>query len=101
MDDIVIITSYSGYIKYINRAGETSLGYPFAQLNGKHISELKSPESQFELSKEHFFDSRRTWTGNLDLKNKHGRVIRTSLKSTPMMREKDIVSRAFVLRVQF
>jgi PAS domain S-box-containing protein len=102
MDDIVIITNYSGSINYINRACEKVLGYPFAQLNGKHISELKSPESQFELRKEAFIDdSKGTWTGNLNLKNKHGLVIRTSLKSTPIMREKNIISRAFVLRVQF
>jgi len=101
MEDIVIITGYTGLITYVNRVGEKTLGYSTAQLTGKHISELKSPDSQFELRKEVFIDSKSTWTGNLNLRNKHGVIIRTSLKSTPIMKERDIFSRAFVLRVLF
>jgi PAS domain S-box-containing protein len=102
MDDIVIITDHSGCINYVNRACERILGYPFTQIKGKHISEFKAPESQFELRKEVFIDDpKRIWTGNLSLINKHGLIIRTSLKSTPIMKQNYMISRAFVLRVQF
>jgi PAS domain S-box-containing protein len=101
MDDIVIITDHSGSINYVNRACERILGYSFTQIKGRHISEFKDPESQFELRKEVFIDDpKRIWTGNLSLINKYGLKIRTSLKSTPIMKNNYLISRAFVLRVQ-
>jgi PAS domain S-box-containing protein len=101
MDDIVIITDHDGSINYVNHACERILGYPFAQIKGRHIIEFKAPESHFELRKEVFItDPKRVWTGNLILINKHGLKIRTSLKSTPVMRENYMIGRAFVLRVQ-
>ena len=102
MDDIVFITDHSGFINYVNRACEKIMGYPFAEIKGRHISEFKAPESKFEIKKEVFIDDPKgIWTGYLNLVNKHGLIIRTSLKSTPIIKENHIISRAFVLRVQF
>lgn len=102
MDDIVIITDRSGFINYVNQACEKTLGYPFAEIKGRHISEFKDPESKFEIKKEIFIDDPKgIWTGNLGLMNKYGLIIRTSMKSTPIIKENRMISRACVLRVQF
>ncbi len=102
MDDIIIITDHSGSINYVNHACERILGYPYKQMMGRHISEFKAPESPFELRKEVFItDPKRIWTGNLNLINKHGLVVRTSLKSTPIIKDNCMISRIFVLRMQF
>jgi PAS domain S-box-containing protein len=102
MDDLVIMTDNSGFIDYINRTCEKTLGYPLETIKGRHISEFKDPESRFELRKEVFIDDpKSTWTGNLNLVNRHGMTVRTSLKSTPIMKENHSLCRIFVLRVQF
>jgi PAS domain S-box-containing protein len=102
MDDLVIMTDNTGFIDYINRACEKTLGYPPEKIKRRHISEFKDPESGFELGKEVFIDDPKSvWTGNLNLVNKHGMTVRTSLKSTPIMKENYSICRVFVLWVQF
>ncbi|WAC06100.1 MAG: response regulator [Methanoregula sp.] len=101
MDDSVIITDHTGTISYLNRAGEKMLGSSLANAQGQHISQFKAPESKFMLEKETFImDSKGVWTGNLIIKNKHGLKIRTSLKSSPVIKDNRIISRVFVLREQ-
>jgi PAS domain S-box-containing protein len=99
MDDGVIITDHTGIISYLNCAGEKMLGYALADVKGQHISQFRAPESKFVLEKEAFImDSKGVWAGNLIVKNKHGLKIRTSLKSSPIIKDNRIISRIFVLR---
>lgn len=99
MDDSVIITDHTGIIIYLNRSGEKMLGYALTEAKGKHISQYRAPESKFVLEKEAFImDSKGVWAGNLIIKNKHGLKIRTSLKSSPIIKDNRIISRIFVLR---
>lgn len=99
MDDSVIITDHVGGITYLNRAGEKMLGYALADVRGQHISQFKIPESKFVLEKEAFImDAKGIWAGNLIIKNKHGLKIRTSLKSSPIIKDNRVISRVFVLR---
>lgn len=101
MDDLIIITDHTGLINYMNRASERLLGYPLTEVQGQHIGEFKDPESRFAIGKEAFFtDPKRIWTGNLVLKNRHGVKIAVSLKSTPIIKDNQMVGRAFVLRQQ-
>lgn len=99
MDDSVIITDHVGGITYLNRTGERMLGYALADVRGQHISQFKIPESKFVLEKEAFImDAKGIWAGNLIIKNKHGLKIRTSLKSSPIIKDNRVISRVFVLR---
>ncbi len=101
MDDSVIITDHAGSINYLNRAAEKMLGYALADAQGQHISQFKAPESKFAIEKETFImDSKGVWAGNLVIKNRHGLKIRTSLKSSPIIKDNKIISRVFVLREQ-
>ena len=101
MDDSVIITNHAGGIHYLNRAAEKMLGYAIADAKGQHISQFKAPESKFAIEKEAFImDSKGVWAGNLIIKNRHGLKIRTSLKSSPIIKDNKIISRVFVLREQ-
>jgi hypothetical protein len=59
------------------------------------------PESKFAIEKKAFIlDSKGVWAGNLIIKNRHGLKIRTSLKSSPIIKDNKIISRVFVLREQ-
>ena len=99
MDDSVILTDHVGNINYINDAAEKMLGYPLAEITGRHISEFKAPESGFAIGKEVFLkDFHRVWFGKLVLRNRDGVKIPTFLKSTPIMKGRLIISRTFVLR---
>lgn len=101
MDDLVIMTDNAGTIEYVNRACAKDLGYPPEEMKGRHISEFRDPGSPFELRKEDFIDDPKgTWTGNLDLVNRYGMIVRTSLKSTPILDDLRSLCRVFVLRVQ-
>lgn len=101
MDDSVIITDHAGSINYLNRAAEKMLGYAISDAKGRHISQFKAPESKFAIEKEAFImDSKGVWAGNLVIKNRHGLKIRTSLKSSPILKDNTIISRVFVLREQ-
>jgi PAS domain S-box-containing protein len=101
MDDIVIITDHVGFISYLNHAAEKMLGYSLEEVIGKHINEFKSPESKFALGKEDFLtDTKSVWTGNLMLRNKNGLKIHMSLKSSPIMKDNQLINRTFVLREQ-
>jgi len=102
MDDIVIITDHSGFITYVNQVCEKVLGYSSEKIKGRHISDCKSIDSHFALRKEDFIeDPKSIWTGKLYLRTKHGLNIQTSLKSSPIMKDGHIISRAFVLRIQY
>lgn len=99
MDDGVILTDHLGNIDYLNLAAEKMLGYAFAEIKGKHISEFKVPGSGFAIEKGAFLsDPYRVWIGKLVLLNKYGVKIPTSLKSTPVMKRKVMISRTFVFR---
>ena len=101
MDDCVIITDYTGSITYLNRAAEKMLGFVLAEAKGQHVSQFKAPESKFAIEKEMFImDSKGVWAGNLVIKNRHGLKIRTSLKSSPIIKDNKTFSRVFVLREQ-
>jgi PAS domain S-box-containing protein len=101
MDDSVIITDHVGSITYLNRAAEKMLGCALPDAQGQHISQFKAPESKFAIEKEMFImDSKGVWAGNLVIKNRHGLKIRTSLKSSPIIKDNKTISRVFVLREQ-
>jgi PAS domain S-box-containing protein len=102
MDDCVVITNSSGQIDYANAAFEKRFGYTQTEFRGKHFSELQSPENQFVMSKEKFInDTKMVWTGNFSAKSKFGVKFPTTLKSTPIKKDKSTISRVFVLREQF
>jgi PAS domain S-box-containing protein len=101
MDDSVIITDHAGSITYLNRAAEKMLGSAPADAKGQHLSRFKAPESKFAIEKETFImDSKGIWAGNMVIKNRHGLKIRTSLKSSPVLMDSNIIGRVFVLREQ-
>jgi PAS domain S-box-containing protein len=102
MDDCVVITNSSGQVDYANAAFEKRFGYTLAEFRGKHFSELQSPENQFVMSKEKFInDTKMVWTGNFSAQSKFGVRFPTTLKSTPIKKDKTTTSRVFVLREQF
>jgi PAS domain S-box-containing protein len=99
MDDIVFTTDAMGNIEYVNSAFEKKLGYPPAEVQTKHISDLQYPGDLFAIDKNAFMAKSKTiWNGNLALKNKYGLKIRTSLRSNPVIQENRLICRIFVLR---
>jgi PAS domain S-box-containing protein len=99
MDDSVLFTNLVGKIQYINRSCSKRLGYALEEIQGKDIGEFQYPGDAFVLGPTGFLDDKKgIWTGMLSLKNRYGLRIRTSLKSTPVIREDNIVGRIFVLR---
>ena len=42
-------------------------------------------------------DTKGVWTGVLTMKNNYGMKVRTSLKSTPVVKDNSVVNRIFVL----
>jgi PAS domain S-box-containing protein len=102
MDDCVVITNSSGQIDYANTAFEKKFGYTRAEIRGEHFSKLQAPENQFVISKEKFInDTKLVWTGNFFARSKFGVKFPTTLKSTPIKKDKSTTSRVFVLREQF
>lgn len=99
MDDIVVITDGVGAIKYVNPAFEKKFAYKEEDVIGKHLSEFKSPESTYAIGKEAFLADRKSvWNGFIVAKNRFGLKLPLSLKSSPILRENQTVSRVFVLR---
>jgi len=95
----VVLTDAAGFLRYVNHAFEKKFGYRSADVLGKHFSEFKSPESTYAVEKEAFLGDRKSvWTGNLVARNKFGLKMPLSLKSSPIIRDNQTVSRVFVLR---
>jgi PAS domain S-box-containing protein len=102
MDDSVVITNSSGQIDYANTSFEKKFGYTRAEIRGKHFSELQASENQFVIGKEKFLnDTKMVWNGNFFAQNKFGVKFPTTLKSTPIKKDKSTTSRVFVLREQY
>jgi PAS domain S-box-containing protein len=102
MDDSVVITNSSGQIDYANTAFEKKFGYTRAEIRGEHFSRLQASDNQFVISKEKFIaDTKLVWTGNFIAQNKFGVRFPTTLKSTPIKKDKSTTSRVFVLREQY
>ena len=99
MDDCVIITNLSGDIKYANPAFEKKYGYSQAELNGKHISMIKHPESTLSLDKDSLMqDIKHEWKGNMSSVNKHGLKLNMSIKCSPVIKDNRQINLVFVLR---
>jgi PAS domain S-box-containing protein len=99
MDDCVIITNMSGDIKYVNPAFEERYGYTAVELNGKHISMIKHPDSNLPLDKESLMqDMKHEWKGNLVSVNRHGLKLNMSIKCSPVVKDNRQINLVFVLR---
>ena len=99
MDDCVLITNLSGYIRYANPAFERKYAYSSDEITKLHISVIIHPESPQALDKDSFInDSKHEWTGNLATVNKHGRRINMSVKCSPVSKDNRHVNLVFVLR---
>ncbi|MEN6609536.1 MAG: PAS domain S-box protein [Methanoregulaceae archaeon] len=99
MDDMVVITDGIGSIKYVNPAFEKKFGFKEEEVIGKHLSEFKSPESTYAIEKEAFLADRKSvWNGVIIAKNKFGLKLPLALKSSPILKDNQTVSRVFVLR---
>lgn len=99
MDDCVLITNLSGYIRYVNPAFERKYAYSSAEITGLHISLIIHPESPQTLDKDSFMkDSKHEWMGNLATVNKHGRRINMSVKCSPVSKDNRHINLVFVLR---
>jgi PAS domain S-box-containing protein len=101
MDDCVIITKKTGEIEYVNTAFIKRFGYTADEMKGKYMSDLQAPENRFPIRKEVFIeDPKSVWTGNFYARNKFGIQFHTALKSTPLKKDSEVISRVFVLREQ-
>jgi len=101
MEDIVVITDAMGNIEYINTAFTKKIGYPQAEVAGRHIGELQNPGDRFAIDKNAFIvRSKDAWSGNITLKNKYGLKIKASLRSSLVMDQNRLICRTFVLREQ-
>jgi PAS domain S-box-containing protein len=99
MDDCVIITNTSGYIKYVNPAFEKKYGYSMDELKEKHISIIKHQDSTLSLDKESLMqDTKHEWKGNLISTNKHGLRFNMSIKCSSILKGKRHINLVFVLR---
>jgi len=99
MDDCILITNLSGYIRYVNPAFERKYAYPSAEIIGHHISSIIHPESPQTLDKDSFMqDSKHEWVGNLATVNKHGRMTNMSVKCSPVIKDNRKINLVFVLR---
>jgi PAS domain S-box-containing protein len=99
MDDIVIITDAVGNIEYVNSAFSKKIGYAPGDVMNKHIGDLQNPGDPYVIDKNAFFArSKDAWNGKVTLKSKYGLKIKTSLRSSPVMKDNRQVCRTFVLR---
>ena len=99
MDDCVLITNLSGYIRYVNPAFERKYAFSSAEIAGLHISSIIDPQSPQTLDKDSFIkDSKHEWVGNLATVNKHGRRINMSVKCSPVSKDNRHINLVFVLR---
>jgi len=99
MDDCVLITNLSGYIRYVNPAFERKYAYSSDEITRLHISVIIHPESPQTLDKDSFIkDSKHEWAGNLATVNKHGLRINMSVKCSPVSKDGRHVNLVFVLR---
>ena len=51
LTDLVLVCSGDGYIQFVNQAADRLLGYPVAELIGKHVLELHPPNKLAEAAK--------------------------------------------------
>ena len=101
MEDIVVITDAMGNIEYVNSAFSKKIGYALADVLRKHIGELQNPGDPYAIDKNAFIArSKDAWSGNITLRNKYGLKIKTSLRSSPVLKENRLICRTFVLREQ-
>ena len=99
MDDCVLITNLSGYIRYVNPAFERKYAYSSDEITRLHISVIIHPESPQTLDKDSFIkDSKHEWAGNLASVNKYGLRINMSVKCSPVSKDNRHVNLVFVLR---
>jgi PAS domain-containing protein len=99
MDDCVVFTNLEGKIQYINESCCKKLVYSRAEMQEKVLSDFQYPGDPFAIGPLRFFeDTKGVWTGVLSMKNKYGMKVRTSLKSTPVVKDNWVIGRIFVLR---
>jgi PAS domain S-box-containing protein len=99
MDDFIIGTDDMGMISFVNEAFMKRFGYTLAEIRDRHISKLQDPSDHFAIDQNAFFvDKKRVWNGNFTAVNKFGLKIKTLLKSSPVIKDDQTLSRVFVLR---
>jgi PAS domain S-box-containing protein len=99
MDDCVIMTNVSGDIKYVNPTFNKKYGYSQDEIIGKHISIIAHAQSPLMIDKESLLqDTRNEWGGNLISVNKHGLILKMSIKCSPIIKEKRRMNLVFVMR---
>jgi PAS domain S-box-containing protein len=102
MDDIVIITDATGNIEYVNSGFTKKIGYAPGEVMNKHIGDLQNPGDPYAVDKNAFISrSKDAWTGKVTLKSKYGLKIKTSLRSSPVIKDNRLICRTFVLREEF
>jgi PAS domain S-box-containing protein len=99
MDDCVIMTNVAGDIKYVNPTFEKKYGYLPDEIIGKHISIIAHAQSPLTIDKESLLqDTRNEWGGNLISVNKHGLILKMSIKCSPIIKDKRRINLVFVMR---
>ncbi|MDD1664715.1 MAG: response regulator [Methanomicrobiales archaeon] len=99
MDDILIATTDTGAIFFVNDAFRKRFGYTLDEVKGKQIGMLKDPQDTFPIDSNAFFvDKKTVWNGSLTVVTKHQLKLKTLLKSTPVIRNNITICRVFVLR---
>lgn len=99
MDDCVLFTNLEGKIQYINQSCCKKLAYSRSEMQDKVLGDFQYPGDAFAIGPLRFFeDTKGVWTGVLSMKNNYGMKVRTSLKSTPVVKDNWVIGRIFVLR---
>jgi PAS domain S-box-containing protein len=99
MDDFIIGTDERGMISFVNDAFIKRFGYALSDIRDKHISMLQDPSDHLAIDQNAFYgDRKRVWNGNFTAVNKFGLKIKTLLKSSPVIKDDQALSRVFVLR---
>jgi CheY-like chemotaxis protein len=99
MDDILIATTDTGVIFFVNDAFQKRFGYALDEVKGKPIGILKDPQDTFPIDGNAFIaDRKAVWNGSITVVTKHQLKLKTLLKSTPVIRNNVTICRVFVLR---
>jgi AmiR/NasT family two-component response regulator len=99
MDDVLIATTDTGIIFFVNDAFQKRFGYTLDEVKGKPMGMLKDPQDTFALDGNAFMvDKKTVWNGTSTFVNRHQLKLKTLLKSTPVIRDNVTICRVFVLR---
>jgi PAS domain S-box-containing protein len=86
-DDIIFTLDRKGFITFINPAVEETLGYKPEELIGRHAEDLYTEEQRALAANlsDWMAHGPRTFTGDIELRAKDGRIISLEVKSSVMM----------------